>query len=192
MRNLETPVCKYGVYGATSSLGSALLHELLARQHEVVALVDDLNVFAARPGLRARRANPCDAASVGEGAAGCDALVYLHPRRAQGEPHSLYEVFDGLLAGLPPIRLNRLLVVADFAALEADPSVQAALQRLALHPLRWTLVDCPPSGFDLSLDDFQRAPLDARRRTLLRIAAGIADELARPQHLHERIHFKLD
>lgn len=192
MRNLETPVLKYAVYGADSSLGSALLHELLSRQHEVLALLDDLNAVAARPGLRAKLGDPCDAASVGESAAGCDAVVYLHPRRAGQQPHQLYQVIDALLAGLPQVQVERLLVVADFAALEADPEVQAALQRLALHPLRWTLVDQPASGFDLSLDDFLEDGSDRRRAALLRLAAGLVAELEAPQHVHERIRFRLD
>ena len=39
MLNAETPRLKFALYGAHSSLGNALLCELLSRQHEAVALV---------------------------------------------------------------------------------------------------------------------------------------------------------
>ncbi|HAB65290.1 MAG TPA: NADH-flavin reductase, partial [Pseudomonas sp.] len=52
MLNAETPRLKFALYGAHSSLGNALLCELLTRQHEAVALVDDLNSMTDRPGLR--------------------------------------------------------------------------------------------------------------------------------------------
>ncbi|HYQ54856.1 MAG TPA: NADH-flavin reductase, partial [Pseudomonas sp.] len=35
MKNAETPVFKLVLFGAESSLGSALMVELLSRQHEV-------------------------------------------------------------------------------------------------------------------------------------------------------------
>ena len=54
MLNAETPRLKFALYGAHSSLGNALLCELLTRQHEAVALVDDLNSMTVRPGLRAK------------------------------------------------------------------------------------------------------------------------------------------
>ncbi|MFC3608041.1 NAD(P)H-binding protein [Stutzerimonas tarimensis] len=187
MRNLETPVRKFAVYGAHSSLGSALLYELLTRQHEVLALLDDLNSIAARPGLRAKLAEPCSAEHVGESVAGCDAVLYLFPRR-DGEATELYEVLDGLLTGLPPVHVQRLILIGDFAGFDGDPETAAALQRLALHPLHWTLVDTPDSGFDLSLDDFLD-DLDGRRMSLLRLASGIVDELESPEHIHERVRF---
>lgn len=190
MRNLETPVRKFAVYGAHSSLGSALLCELLSRQHEVLALLDELNSVAARPGLRAKLADPCSSEHVGESVAGCDAVIYIFPRR-EGDTSQLYEVLDGLLAGLPQVHVQRLILVGDFDRLEAAAQTEAALQRLALHPLHWTLVDAPSAGFDLSLDDFLDDP-DERRLALLRLASGIADELESPEHIHERVRFHTD
>ena len=54
MKNAETPVVKLVLYGAMSSLGSALMAEMLRRQHEVIAILDDLTALAPRPGLRAK------------------------------------------------------------------------------------------------------------------------------------------
>ena len=50
MKNAETPVVKVVLYGAMSSLGSALMAEMLRRQHEVIAILDDLTALAPRPG----------------------------------------------------------------------------------------------------------------------------------------------
>ncbi len=51
MKNAETPVFKLVLFGPESSLGNALMVELLSRQHEVIAVVDDLNRHSPRPGL---------------------------------------------------------------------------------------------------------------------------------------------
>ena len=56
MKNAETPVVKVVLYGAMSSLGSALMAEMLRRQHEVIAILDDLTALAPRPGLLVSRA----------------------------------------------------------------------------------------------------------------------------------------
>lgn len=203
MRNAETPVLKFALYGAHSSLGNALLCELLTRQHEAVALVDDLNSMTARPGLRAKLGDLFEATSVAESVAGMDAVICLYDSLAlppdtgdtgRRQPHDFHRAVEALLLGLPAARVKRLLLVADFTELASEPQADAALQRLAGNPLRWTLVDAHASGDDLSIEDFSDltdcAP-DDRRLQLRRIAAGIVDELENPQHLHERIHFRV-
>lgn len=70
----------------------------------------------------------------------------------------------------------------------------AALQRIAEHPLKWTLVDAETGGEDLSIEDFSNLEgLDNsdRRVQLRRIAAGMVDELETPQHVHQEIHFRI-
>ncbi|WP_120997203.1 NAD(P)-dependent oxidoreductase [Stutzerimonas urumqiensis] len=195
MRNLETPVLKYAVYGAHSSLGSGVLCELLARQHEAIVLLDDLNSVSARPGLRQKLGDLYDATSVAESVAGLDGVICLFdspklPTAAdeyrQDSRHDLYAAVDSLLVGLPRVQVRRLLLVADFPVLEGEPDVQAALQRLASHPLDWTLVSAPPQGKGLDLEDVMTVSSEAIR-TVRRLAAAIVDELERPQHRHERI-----
>jgi len=203
MLNAETPRLKFALYGAHSSLGNALLCELLTRQHEAVTLVDDLNSMTVRPGLRAKTGDLFDAISVSQSVAGMDAVVCLYDSpslaTASGEaaaeqPHDLYQAVDALLSGLPKVGVERLLLVADLSAHGDDPNVAAALQRIAAHPLKWTLVDTRAEGEDLSIEDFsvldELDPSDRRVR-LRRVAAGIIDELEAPQHLHEQIHFRL-
>jgi putative NADH-flavin reductase len=48
MKNAETPVVKVVLYGAMSSLGSALMAEMLRRQHEVIANGSSKALPAAR------------------------------------------------------------------------------------------------------------------------------------------------
>ena len=203
MLNAETPRLKFALYGAHSSLGNALLCELLTRQHEAVALVDDLNSMTVRPGLRAKTGDLFDAVSVSQSVAGMDAVICLYDSpslaTASGaavnhQPHDLYQAVDALLSGLPKVGVERLVLVADLSAKGDDPTVTAALQRIAAHPLKWTLVDANADGDDLSIEDFSVIddldPSD-RRVQLRRIAAGIVDELETPQHLHEQIHFRI-
>lgn len=203
MLNAETPRLKFALYGAHSSLGNALLCELLSRQHEAVTLVDDLNSMTVRPGLRAKTGDLFDAISVSQSVAGMDAVICLYDspslatasgEAANQQPHDFYQAVDALLSGLPKVGVERLLLVADLTAKRDDPNAEAALQRIAAHPLRWTLVDAEASGDDLSIEDFtvldDLAP-DDRRIQLRRIAAGIVDELETPQHLHQQIHFRI-
>ncbi|BAP77444.1 NADH-flavin reductase [Pseudomonas sp. MT-1] len=203
MLNAETPRLKFALYGAHSSLGNALLCELLTRQHEAVTLVDDLNSMTVRPGLRAKTGDLFDAVSVSQSVAGMDAVICLYDSpslatasgaTANHQPHDLYQAVDALLSGLPKVGVERLVLVANLSAKGDDPNVTAALQRIAAHPLKWTLVDANADGDDLSIEDFSVIddldPSD-RRVQLRRIAAGIVDELETPQHLHEQIHFRI-
>ena len=203
MLNAETPRLKFALYGAHSSLGNALLCELLSRQHEAVALVDDLNSMTVRPGLRAKTGDLFDAISVSQSVAGMDAVICLFDSRsvptasgdaAAAQPHDFYQAVDALLSALPKVDVERLLLVADLSAHGEKPTVAAALQRIAAHPLKWTLVDAETDGEDLSIEDFanlEGLPGDDRRVQLRRVAAGMIDELETPQHLHQQIHFRV-
>lgn len=203
MLNAETPRLKFALYGAHSSLGNALMCELLSRQHEVVALVDDFNSMTARPGLRTKTGDLFAAISVSQSVAGMDAVICLYDSpslatasgaAAEQQPHDFYQAVDALLSGLPKVGVERLMLVADLSATGDEPNVAAALQHIAAHPLRWTLVDAQADGDDLSIEDFSNIEdLDAsdRRVLLRRVAAGIVDELETPQHLHQQIHFRI-
>ena len=201
MLNAETPRLKFALYGAHDDLGSALLVELLSRQHEAVALLDDLNSLSARPGLRTKPGDPFDPLSVSESVAGMDAVICLYhtPRlpstdaiTGESARRDFYQAVEALLLGLERAKVERLLLVADFPAIELQPEVEAALQRLIAHPLNWTLVDAPSAGDQLTVEALAEAAGkgDANPyRELQRIAAGIVDELESPQHIHQRIHF---
>ncbi|WP_312200236.1 NAD(P)H-binding protein [Stutzerimonas balearica] len=195
MRNAETPRLKFALYGAHCSLGSALLVELLSRQHEAVALLDDLNSLTARPGLRTKPADLYDPISVSESVAGMDAVLCLFNAdrlpSSPASPQGFEQAQAALLSGLPRVNVDRLLLVADFPRIEQDPSVQRGLQQLTAMPLRWTLIDAEHSEPGLSIEDLALASGDPQHESLRRLAAGIVEELEQPRHLRERIHFRL-
>jgi len=201
MLNAETPRLKFALYGAHDDLGSALLVELLSRQHEAVALLEDLNSISARPGLRTKPGDPFDAIRVSESVAGMDAVVCLFQTpplpaadavTGESSRRDFYQAVESLLIGLERAKVKRLVLIADFPAIELQPEVEAALQRLVNHPLHWTLVDAPSAGNQLSVEALAEAAGKGEAnpyRELQRIAAGIVDELERPQHIRQRIHF---
>jgi len=198
MRNAESPVLKFALYGAHSSLGSALLSELLSRQHETVAVVGDLNAVDVHPGLRAKLGDLYDAASVGESVAGMDAVIVFAsaPRLPvgaddlpPGRQGDLLDALRALDAGMPRAKVQRLLLIVDPAWL--DDACSALLLDGALD---WTLVAAPEISGDFVLDDFRRADEsddNAPLQSLRRIAAGLVDELENPQHRREMMNFVL-
>lgn len=202
MLNAETPRLKFALYGAHSSLGGAVLCELLSRQHEAVALINDFNSLTARPGLRAKAGDLFDAASVSRSVAGMHGVICLFDSPSVptapdaslvGQPQDLYQAVYTLLQGMTDAGVKRLLLVADCAAHAEAADLDAALPMLASHPLKWTLVDADTAGEELSIDDFSDIdglPSNDPRVRLRRIAAGMVDELERPQHLHQQIQFR--
>lgn len=202
MLNAETPRLKFALYGAHSSLGGAVLCELLSRQHEAVALINDFNSLTARPGLRAKAGDLFDAASVSRSVAGMHGVICLFDSPSVptapdaslvGQPQDLYQAVYTLLQGMTDAGVERLLLVADCAAHAEAADLDAALPMLASHPLKWTLVDADTAGEELSIDDFSDIdglPSNDPRVRLRRIAAGMVDELERPQHLHQQIQFR--
>ncbi|MCX7079433.1 MAG: NAD(P)H-binding protein [Pseudomonas sp.] len=215
MKNAETPVVKLVLYGAMSSLGSALMAEMLRRQHEVIAILDDLTALAPRPGLRTKTGNLFDAQRVKQSVAGCSAVICL--LNAPGLPMSHEHVektvvpgpveqvraVDALIDGMQAMGIQRLFLVGDFAVLD-DPEEEDNLQRhaaeeildaLKTSTLRWTLVNAPRGMAGLTIEHFSQvssnlepglAPVLER---LNRVAVGIADELHLNLHIHEHVNF---
>ncbi|WP_263139801.1 NAD(P)H-binding protein [Pseudomonas sp. RIT-PI-AD] len=207
MKNLETPLLKFALYGAQSSIGSALLVQLLNRQHEGVAILSDLNALTARPGLRAKSGDLFDALSVSESVAGMDAVIAVlsSPRLPAGDqqddsrtPRRQLEAIEALALGMPRVKVDQLLLIGDFAWLDGPAQlgdlaerVQDALQR---STLRWTLVNAPAVQDGLSIDDLRspgETPTEQVRQELLSFAACAVDELENPQHLGKRMNVRL-
>ncbi len=194
MKNAETRVLKLALYGAHSSLGSALLSEWLSRQHEAVAVVGDLNAIDVHPGLRAKLGDLYDPLSVSESVAGMDAVVVYHaaPNLPDGAadrpPNSAGSPLDMLAAlnvGMPRVGVKHLLLI-----IEPDLIGDAERHLLLNGPLDWTLVTPPPITWRFDLDDFRdaaHADPDSELYRLRRFAAALADELESPQHLCQRI-----
>ncbi len=204
MNNLETPILKFALYGAQSSLGSALLVELLSRQHEGIAILDDLNALSARPGLRAKPGDLFDALSVSESVAGADGVIGVlsSPRLPAGNSpdpaagsRRQRDAVEALVQGMPRVKVDRLVLIGDFDWLDApDGATRGSAEEIGRllrdSPLRWTLVNAPTVEEGLSIDDLGSpggTPDDALRARLLSFAACVVDELVEPRHLGQRM-----
>jgi len=215
MKNAETPAVKVVLYGAMSSLGSALMAELLRRQHEVIAILDDLTALAPRPGLRTKSGDLLDAERVNQSVAGSLAVICL--LNAPGLPLSSDHIeksvvlgpveqvlaVDALIDGLQAANVSRLFVIGEFEALD-DPENADPLQRHAAEevrealqssPLHWTLVNAPRSVAGLTIEHFSQVGrtlepgLAEPLERLNRVAVGIADELRLNLHLRQHVDF---
>ncbi len=203
MKNAETPVLKLVLYGAASSLGSALIAELLRRQHEVIAILDDLNSLAPRPGLRTKMGGLHDAEQVKQSVAGASAVICLLNALAPDNGPTQLNMTQVLLEGMQRMHIHRLLLIGEFAVLDSANMRQAAelhnaeqIVDLLLHSqLQWTLVNAPKGVVGLAVEHFSQVsqslepglaePLDR----LARVAAGLADELMLNLHIGEHVNF---
>ncbi|AUG38348.1 NADH-flavin reductase [Pseudomonas chlororaphis] len=214
MKNAETPVVKLVIYGAMSSLGSALMAEFLRRQHEVIAILDDLTALEPLPGLRTKCGDLFDAVRVRQSVAGGDVVVCLlnAPGLPMGleqqenlllEPREQVQAVEALIAGMQAAGVRRLFLVGNFEVLdqpemEGYPHRQTAetiLDALQGSSLRWTLVNAPQSVPGLTLEHFSH-PIDSLApervepvQRLARVAAGIADEQQLNLHVGEHVNF---
>lgn len=214
MKNAETQVVKVVLYGAMSSLGSALMAEMLRRQHEVIAILDDLTALAPRPGLRAKTGDLFDAERVKQSVAGCSAVVCLldapglpfnseHVEKIVPGPVEQVLAVDALIDGMQAAGIARLFVVGDFELLD-DPEIEDRLQRHAAEEIRealessglqWTLVNAPRGVAGLTIEHFSHVSsslepgLKEPLERLNRVAVGIADELHLNLHVGEHVNF---
>jgi len=215
MKNAETPVVKVVLYGAMSSLGSALMAEMLRRQHEVIAILDDLTALAPRPGLRTKSGNLFDAERVKQSVAGSSAVIclldapglplnseYVEQTIVPGPVEQVLAA-DALIDGMQAAGINRLFLVGDFDVLD-DPETFDPLQRHAAEEIRealqssalqWTLVNAPRGVPGLTIEHFSQVSsslepgLKEPLERLMRTATGIADELRLNLHIGEHVNF---
>ncbi|KAB0497928.1 NAD(P)-dependent oxidoreductase [Pseudomonas vancouverensis] len=215
MKNAETPAVKVVLYGAMSSLGSALMAEMLRRQHEVIAILNDLTTLAPRPGLRAKKGDLFDAERVKQSVAGGSAVLclldapglplnseYVEKTIVPGPVEQVLAV-DALIEGMQAAGVPRLFLVGDFDVLD-DPEMEDHLQLHAAEEIRealqssrlqWTMVNAPWAVAGLTLEHFTQvsSSLEAGMAETLdrlnRVAVGIADEMQLNLHLGEHVNF---
>jgi putative NADH-flavin reductase len=181
MKNAETPVTKVALFGAISSFGSAVMAELLRRQHEVIAVVDDLNALAPRPGLRAKQGDLFDQERICQSIAGSSVVIGLLDAKVlptgadlTAPPHDLTPVqqlivTQNLLACMPRTGVKRLILVCDIELRQdtslpdyQDPTLdqfQASaliVDSLRRSELEWTLVKAPQGVAGLSIEHFSQ------------------------------------
>lgn len=207
---------KIALIGATGFVGSAVLEELLRRQHQVTALARNPGKIAAREGLTVVQADAQDAAQVAQAVAGQDAVVNAYnPGWTVPDIHDQFLIGTrAIYAGVKQAGVKRLLVVGGAGSLYVAPGVQlvdtpnfpaeykpgALAAREALNLIRsetsldWTFLSPPillapgerTGQYRLGTD----APLMNGEApggiSVADLAVAIADELENPRHVQQR------
>jgi putative NADH-flavin reductase len=203
MKNAETPVFKLVILGGSSSLGSALMAELLKRQHEVIAVVDDLNSQAPRPGLHFKIGGLGTADQAEQSVAGGSAVICLLAALAPDDFTTQLQMSQALISGLSRTTIRRLLLVGDFSVLdhsEGHSEQQKAcadqiVDLLQRSPLHWTLINSPQDIAGLGIEHFHHTHgnlepgLAEPLQRLARVAAAMVDTLELKLHQGEHVNF---
>ncbi|MCH7342719.1 NAD(P)-dependent oxidoreductase [Pelomonas sp. CA6] len=207
---------KVALIGATGFVGSAVLKELLARGHEVVALARNPGKLEAQAGLSVRQADVRQADQVAAALQGVDAVVSAY--NPGWGVAGLYDEFlqgsRAITQGVKQAGLTRLLVVGGAGSLYAAPGVQivdtpefpqawkagALAAREALNLIRqessldWSFlspaVHLEPGErrghYRVSLDTPVMDAQGPAHISTADLAMAIVDELEQPRHIRRR------
>ncbi len=202
---------KVTLYGASGMIGSRILNELLARGHEVTAVVRNPSKLA-RPDVVVRAGDVLDAHSVIETAKGADAAISaVSPPPTATE--KLVEATRTLVSALKQAGVRRFLMVGGAGSLEVAPGRQLvdmpdfppawkpyalahrnALAALQESDLDWT--NLSPAAliepgertgkFRLGIDVLVTDQSGQSRISAEDYAVALVDELERPHHVRQR------
>ncbi|OLS64404.1 NAD(P)H-binding protein [Pseudomonas putida] len=197
MHNLETPHLKLGVFNPLDSLGQALIAAALHRQHEVSALLDDLNRITARPGLRCKLGSLDSVDTVKRAVAGLEVVfACLGAEPEEDLPPQCGCLIDAAL-GLGD-RAPRLFLLGHWQWLvnpdDSDgQAMSAGLRRsLDVSGLDWTLVEMPDLLPGLRIDDFSGADttISPEARRALDCAEALLDEMRLGLHRQQCLRLR--
>ncbi len=203
---------KITLYGATGQAGSRILDELLARGHQVTAVVRDPSKLAARENLTVLAGDVNDVAGVAAAARGADALVSAYGPGPEN-PQDLLPATKNLLAGAGQSGVARFVFVGGAGTLEVAPGVSLiasghlpqewmgiavahgdALELAAKSGLNWTCLS-PAAFFSpgertgtfrLAKDTLIADEQHQSRISMEDYAIALVDELENPRHQGER------
>lgn len=207
---------KVVLFGASGTIGSAVCDELLRRGHEVTAVTRS-GKGSPEPSLTVETGDATDAASVTKLVTGHDAVLSaVGPRiGVEDEAEIIVGAARGLIAGLPPAGVRRLIVLGGAGSLEVAPGVLVAddphfppawkanalaqAQALELYRasegLDWTLVS--PAAliepgertgvFRTGGDQLLTDADGTSRITIADYAIAFVDQLDKPTALRQRI-----
>jgi len=203
------------LFGATGNAGARILQELLARGHQVTALVRDLAKLPPQPGLTVRKGDLSDVAQIAEAVRGTEAVVSAYGPGIHS-PGDLVGATERLVAGLKQGGVQRLLMIGGAGSLEVAPGVQLidsgylpeewkpialahrdALEILKASDLDWTSL-CPAAYFEpgqrtgvfrLGQDNLVANEKGESRISMEDYAIALVDELE--QHAHSRQRFSV-
>ncbi|MES1262639.1 MAG: NAD(P)-dependent oxidoreductase [Acidobacteriota bacterium] len=200
------------MFGATGTLGSRILDELISRGHSVTAVVRDPAKLAGHENVLGTSGDILDPSSVAEAVRGADVVVSAYGPGPQN-PELLVTATKSLLAGLTAAGVKRLVMVGGAGTLEVAPGVQLmntpdfpaawkgiavahgnALQLLRASPLDWTSVS--PAAFihpgertgkfRLAADCLITNDKGQSEISAEDFAIAVAEEVENPRHLRQR------
>lgn len=115
---------KIALIGATGFIGSAILKEALARDHQVSALVSHPEKLPAAPGVTAVGSDVRDTPRLASQLKGHDAVISAFSGHAQNNIYAYYlEGIRSIIAATRDADVARLLVVGGAGSLEVAPGV---------------------------------------------------------------------
>jgi putative NADH-flavin reductase len=203
------------LYGATGNAGARILKELLARGHQVTAIVRDPAKLQPQSGLTVRKGDLSDVAQIAEALRGTEAVISAYGP-GLNSPGELVGATERLVAGLKQAGVQRLLMVGGAGSLEVAPGVQLidsgylpeewkpialahrdALEILKASDLDWTSL-CPAGYFEpgvrtgvfrLGKDNLVANEKGESRISMEDYAIAMVDELEK--HAHPRQRFSV-
>ena len=206
---------KVTLFGATGNAGARILKELLARGHDVTAIVRNPAKLNPQAGLTIRTGDLSDAGKVAEAVQGTEAVVSAYGP-GLNSPGDLVGATERLVAGIKRAGVKRLLMVGGAGSLEVAPGVQLidsgylpeewkpialahrdALEILKASDLDWTSL-CPAAYFEpgprrgvfrLGKDNLVADEKGESRISMEDYAIAMVDELEK--HAHPRQRFSV-
>ena len=203
------------LFGATGNAGTRILKELLARGHQVTAIVREPAKLQAQSGLTVRKGDLSDVAQVADTVRGTEAVVSAYGPGLKS-PRDLVGATERLVEGLKQAGVQRLLMVGGAGSLEVAPGIQLidsgylpeewkpiavahrdALEILKASDLDWTSV-CPAAYFEpgrrtgvfrLGKDNLVANEKGESRISMEDYAIALVDELEK--HAHPRQRFSV-
>jgi putative NADH-flavin reductase len=116
---------KIALIGATGFIGSAILKEALARQHQVTALAAHPAKLAAADNLSAQASDVQDLAKLTAQLSGFDAVISSFSGHANGDVLGYYVTgMQNIIAASKAAQVPRLLVVGGAGSLYVAPGLQ--------------------------------------------------------------------
>lgn len=117
---------KIALIGATGFVGSAVLQELLARQHQVSAIVSRPERLPTHPQFNAVKADAYDAASIARAVAGHDMVISaFNPGWDKADIRALFlKGHAAIVAGVKQAGVARFLEVGGAGSLFVAPGLQ--------------------------------------------------------------------
>jgi putative NADH-flavin reductase len=200
------------MFGATGTVGSRILDELVSRGHSVTAVIRDPAKLARHENVIGTAGDIFDAASVKESAEGADVVVSAYGP-GSANPDTLMKATASLLKGVEASGVKRLIVVGGAGSLEVAPGLQLvdtpqfpaewkglalahrdALELIKASPLAWTSVSpaayIHPGGrtgkFRTGLDQLIVDEKGNSEISAEDFAIALADEVENPQHIRQR------